>query len=216
MFPPKGRSQGDLTKEYHANSAEILRTERDLNKITEDGMREEVLRMRNFEQLNTEKITPYFLSLAKKPHNSESLLDIRRNDGEAFDNSSERDNYIRSYFADTYKKGPDIVTDQSINHFLGDVAEHPDVLSSKLSPDERDSLERELTIDESDKALNKAKLSSSPGIDTISNRFMKTFWHIFRVPLYEYAKCCYDKGMLTENFRCVKIRLIPKKGTLHF
>jgi hypothetical protein len=128
-----------LKKEFHANTAEILRTERDLKKVTEGGMREEVLRMRNFEQLNNEKITPYFLSLAKKPHNSESLLDIRRNDGEVFDNSLERDNYIRNYFADTYKKVPDTVTEQSINHFLGDVAEHPDVLSSKLSPDERDS-----------------------------------------------------------------------------
>jgi hypothetical protein len=175
-------------------------------------MREEVLRMRNFEQLNNEKITPYFLSLAKKPHHSESLLDVRRDNGENFDNAMERDTYIRDYFAGTYKKIPDTVTEQFINHFLGEVANHPDVISSKLDDAERDSLERELTIDEFDKAIGKAKLSTSPGIDAISNRFIKTFWHIFRFPLYEYAKCCYDKGMLTENFRCAKIRLIPKKG----
>jgi hypothetical protein len=51
--------------------------------------------MRNFEQLNNEKITPYFLSLAKKPHHSESLLDVRRDNGENFDNAMERDTYIR-------------------------------------------------------------------------------------------------------------------------
>jgi hypothetical protein len=54
----------------------------------------------------------------------------------------------------------------------------------------------------------------APGIDSISNRFIQNFWHIFRVPLFEYTKCCYAKGTLTENFHCAKIRLIPKKGDL--
>jgi hypothetical protein len=124
----------------------------------------------------------------------------------------EWDSFIREYFAETYKKVPEPAMAQSINQFLGDVAEHLDVLSSKLNHDERESLERELTIDEFDNAIDKAKLNSPPGIDTISNRFIKTFWHIFRVPLYDYAKCCYNKGMLTKNFRCAKIRLIPIKG----
>jgi hypothetical protein len=63
--------------------AEILRAERDLNKIVEDDMREEILKMKNFEH---KKITPYFLSLAKKSHNSENLSDIVRNDGKPFNN----------------------------------------------------------------------------------------------------------------------------------
>ncbi len=92
---------------------------------------------------------------------------------------------------------------------MGEVANHPE---SKLSHEERENLERDLNITEFDTAIEKAKLNTSPGIDSISNRFIKTFWHIFRVPLLDYAKCCYDKGLLTENFRCAKIRLIPKKG----
>jgi hypothetical protein len=101
---------------------------------------------------------------------------------------------------------------QSINQFLGEVADNPDVLASKLSYEEREELEQNISIDEFDRAIEKAKLNTSPGIDSISNRFIKTFWHIFRVPLFNYAKCCFDKGILTENFRCAKIRLIPKKG----
>jgi hypothetical protein len=107
---------------------------------------------------------------------------------------------------------PEIGNGLSINQFLGDVADNPEVLASKLSNDEREELERNISIDEFDKAMDKAKLNTSPGIDSISNRFIKTFWHIFRVPLFEYAKCCYDKEILTENFRCAKVRLIPKKG----
>ncbi len=48
-----------------------MRVERELNQIVNDDMREEVMRMRNFEQLNNEKITPYFLSLAKKNHKAQ-------------------------------------------------------------------------------------------------------------------------------------------------
>ncbi len=168
--------------------------------------------MRNFEQLNSEKITPYFLSLAKKPKNSETLVDIRKDDGTMFESVSERNNHIRNYYADTYKKLPDTINAHTIDNFLGDVANHPSVIECKISNDEREFLERELTLAEFDRAIEKAKLNTSPGIDSISNRFIKKFWHIFRVPLLNYAVCCYGKGILTENFRCAKIRLIPKKG----
>jgi hypothetical protein len=86
------------------------------------------------------------------------------------------------------------------------------VVECKINNEEREYLERALTLGEFDRAMEKAKINTSPGIDSISNRFIKKFWHIFRVPLFNYANCCYEKGTLTENFRCAKIRLIPKKG----
>ncbi len=202
----------NLKKDFQNNTAEILRTERELNKVADDEMREEVLRMRNFEYLNNEKITPYFLSLAKKPQHSEDLLNVCDVNGEPFDNALARDAYIREYFADTYKKVPEPEHRMTIDQFLGETANHPDVLASKLSNEEREELEKNVSIAEFDKALEKAKLNTSPGIDNISNRFIKHFWHIFRMPLFEYANACYETGILTENFRCAKIRLIPKKG----
>jgi hypothetical protein len=202
----------DLKKDFYANAGEILRTERELNKIVDDAMREEILKMKNFEHLNSEKITPYFLSLAKKNSNKDSLADICREDGTPFDTVVERNAYIRNYYADTYKKLPDTVDAQSIETFLGDVAEHPSVIECKINNEEREFLERDLTLNEFDRAMERAKINTSPGIDSISNRFIKNFCNIFRVPLFKYSKCCYAKGILTENFRCTKIRLIPKKG----
>jgi hypothetical protein len=194
-----------LKKNFQNNVAEILRTERDLNKVVDDEMREEVLRMRNFEHLNNEKITPYFLSLAKKPQNSENLLDVCDVNGEPFENAPARDAYIRNYFADTYKKVPEPENCLTIDQFLGDTSNHPDVIASKLSNEERDELEKNVNIAEFDRAIEKAKLNTSPGIDNVSNRFIKHFWHIFRVPLFDYANSCYETGLLTENFRCAKI-----------
>ncbi len=61
--------------------------------------------------------------------------------------------YIKNYFADTYKRVQCDVNDQSINTFLGDTATHPDVLASKLSEAERNELEGDLNIVEFDKAV---------------------------------------------------------------
>ncbi len=202
----------DLRSNFTANTGEILRCERDLNRVVEDEMREEILKMRDFEKLNDEKITPYFLSLAKRPQNPEILCDITRDDGAKFSNKHERDNFIKDYFANTYRKLPDTVTDQSISNFLGDVANRPEVLASKLNQEDQARLEQDITVFEFDKAMEHAKVNTSLGIDSISNRFIKTFWYIFRVPLFNYAQCCFEKGQLTVNFRCAKIRLIPKKG----
>jgi hypothetical protein len=55
-------------------------------------------------------------------------------------------------------------------------------------------------------------MKSAPGLDGISNYFIKTFWVYLRNPLLKYASCCRVKGRLTNNFRRAKIRLIPKKG----
>ncbi len=71
-----------------------------------------------------------------------------------------------------------------------------EVLNSKLSNDEKESLERPLSIDELDASINKAKLNLAPGIDGISNRFIKEFWDYLRVPFYRYAMCCFEKGTL--------------------
>jgi hypothetical protein len=95
--------------------------------------------------------------------------------------------------------------------FLGDTANHPEVRSSKLSEIERDELELELNIAEFDKAVEVSKNNTAPGINSISNRFIKTFWPYFRKPLFEYSKHCYNRGTLTDNFRSAKIR---KRGTL--
>jgi hypothetical protein len=203
-----------LKMDFNANAGEILRTERELNNIVEQDLREEILKMKHFESLNNEKITPYFLSLAKRPQNSESLSDINNVDGTPFDGQEQRSIFVKNYYAETYRNVECNVNDQSINLFLGDTANHPEVLASKLSELERNELEQELNINEFDKAVEISKNNTAPGIDSISNRFIKTFWPYFRKPLFDYSKHCYNRGTLTDNFRSAKIRLIPKKGDL--
>jgi hypothetical protein len=114
-----------LKGDFNANIAEVLRTERDLNRVVDDAAREEVLKMQKFEHLNNEKITPNFLSLAKKPNKSDCLTDVCDDNGAPFEHRGEQDTYMRNYYASIYKRLPDTVNDQSINNFLGETVNHP-------------------------------------------------------------------------------------------
>jgi hypothetical protein len=105
--------------DFTANAGEILRSERELNNIVEQDLRKEILKMKHFESLNNEKITPYFLSLAKRPQNSESLSDINNVDGTPFESHEQRSGFIKNYYADTYKRVACNVYDQSISTFFG-------------------------------------------------------------------------------------------------
>jgi hypothetical protein len=126
----------ELRMNFNANSGEIFRTERDLNNIIELDLREEIVKMKNFEKLSNEKITPYFLSLAKRSHNSECLSDINRDDGTPFDNTKQRSDYIVDYYASTYRRQVTVIPNNAIHEFLGDTADIPVVTGSKLNNDE--------------------------------------------------------------------------------
>jgi hypothetical protein len=111
-----------LKGDFNAHSGEILRTEKELNRIIETGLREEVEKMGKFERLNNEKITPYFMSLAKRPCTSGSIADITNEDGSPFASSQEQNSYIKNYYADAYKAVDHNNANISVESFLGEVA----------------------------------------------------------------------------------------------
>ena len=152
--------------------------------------------------------------MAKKSSPTANLCGIKNSEGNAFESEGDRSEYISNFYSDLYKK-PDndqIITQQDILHFLGPVSNVPEVIGSKLTAPEKEDLDRDFTINELDNSIKNANFNSASGPDGISNKFIKHFWNFFRVPLFKYARCTYEKGVLTNTFRTAKIRLIPKKG----
>ena len=78
--------------------------EKILNTILNDELIAMVEKSPLFDHLHNEKLSPVFLKLAKNSNVEAKLSDIVDPNGMAFPNSSERDEYIVSYFANTYKK----------------------------------------------------------------------------------------------------------------
>jgi Reverse transcriptase (RNA-dependent DNA polymerase) len=203
-----------LKKNFLENHEEIYRTERLLDNLVEEELRKELERYKKFERLNNEKITPYFMGMVKNEYKKPaSLKNVCDNNGENFPTQLEQENYLVSFYSSLYEKKAAVpLNDESITNFLGPAATLPAVNNSKLTDAEKIDLDKELTIDEFDAASNQIKPGSAPGIDGISNKFIKKFWPLFRNPLFKYSTYCFEKGSLTESFRTAKVRLIPKKG----
>jgi hypothetical protein len=171
--------------------------------------------MKLFSCINSEKPTPIFLSLARASNSSSRLENILDEQGSPFASESARTDSIVSYYEKIYKKPEDDISSYGgcIEDFLGpDILNHPVVSNSKLTDIEKNTLDAPLTVDELDQSIDKCNIRSAPSIDGFSNMFIKQYWRYFRIPLYKYALCCYNKGSLTTNFRSAAIKLIPKKG----
>jgi hypothetical protein len=164
-------------KNYLANQEDIFRLEARLSNLVDNELREELNQHRNFEKLNDEKITPYFMSLAKQSCADALLSDIRNDNVTDFISSAERENYISNYYRDLYQtKDNENVQNDGIINFLGDVATHPDVINSKLTENEKLDLERPLSLAELDTSAKKGKPNTAPGIDGMTNKFILHFW----------------------------------------
>jgi hypothetical protein len=74
----------ELKKNYSGNQEEIFRLEARLSNVVDSELRDELSLHRNFEKLNDEKITPYFMSLARQPNSDALLSDIRNKNGVDF------------------------------------------------------------------------------------------------------------------------------------
>jgi hypothetical protein len=186
-----------------------------LDGIIEEDLRLEISKYKKFERLNNEKMTPHFMCLVKNDIRQEATLENICDDaGSQFNTECDRHEYLNDFYRNLNKKNTD--PDQNIDpdcveNFLGACVTHPAVIAAKLTDAENRNLDRELDIRELDKAIKESKSSSSPGLDGISNKFIKKYWKLFHMPLFKYANHCLETGNLTDLFRIAKIRLIPKK-----
>ena len=112
-----------LKNDYQLNHLLIQEKELQLANILENELREELSLIKNFERLNNEKITPYFLNLVKKPSHTETIENIEKENGEAFDGKADREVFILDFFQKLYKKSSLEPENINIEEFLGNIAE---------------------------------------------------------------------------------------------
>jgi len=204
-----------LKQNFNQNIAEILELERVLTNLVESELRDELLHYKTFEHLNNEKITPHFMNLVKSKKTGDSLENLKKNDGTEFTNVNELKEYVRNYYRDIYKQENNAAnncTIENVQQFLGPVAYDPIVVNAKLTNEEREALESDITEIELTQSINNANLSSAPGADGISNRFIKNFWEFFKRPLLKLCQTCHLEGRLPTFLKTANIKLIPKKG----
>jgi hypothetical protein len=153
-----------LKQDYSANVEEINKLENLLRIESEIELRERTREIKTLECLASETVSSHLLELAKKGNGDDNLGIVRNDHGEEFVGEAERGEYIRDYYSRLYTQ--DLWVGGSIEEFLGEeICSHPTVIASKLTVEEKTSLDSPLTIEELDQALKKANLRSAPGVD---------------------------------------------------
>ncbi len=205
----------NLKLDHKNNFDKISELELQLRQINETKINCELEKNPNFALLNSERITPFFLKMAKGCTQESSLDGVCDYDGRPFNNTRDQREFIYTHFADSFKKNP-LEPDSLegyIENFLGvDILNHPIVRNLKLSEDERTRLDGPISEFELDSAIEGANANSAAGIDGINTAFIKRYWHIFKVPQLKYAAKAFEKKELTHSFKTAIIKLIPKKG----
>jgi hypothetical protein len=204
----------ELQVNYVQNFDEISRLELKLRDIQDLRNNAVIESSPNFAMLNGERITPFFLKMARGSQSCSSMLEICDYDGNNFANLKEQKTFIHEHFANSYKKPVNEPEDMAdcIAKFLGqDILAHPLVQNLKLSEAEKESIEGGLTLDELDNALDGANMNSASGIDGYSTRFIKKYWHFFRKPLQRCTETVFDKHTLTSSFKTAGNQTYPEK-----
>ena len=203
-----------LKKNYIGNRSLIGDLEDELGLILEAELEDKIRNYIKTESLNQEKMTPTFLNMAKSFTN-DSISVICDGDGIPFGTAAGRGEFIADFYRNLYEipAAKPLVLTGCIETFLGpDILNNPIVSGMKLTEEERTRLDTPISLTELDKAIKTANKRSAPGIDGVSNVMISKIWDLIRIPLHNYAHCCFRKGKLTKTFRTACIRLIPKKG----
>jgi hypothetical protein len=203
-----------LKSNYSANIEEIVELENELSKKIEDEARASLENSENFEYLNHEKITLYFVKLSKGSKSEAEMDDICDSNGRAFNNVADRRKYTVNFYANLYKKAEDEPEKLQgcIEQFLGaEICNSKIVRESKIPRNLSHELDQHISISELDESVKQGNKSPA-GMDGLSNCFIKKCWHFLRVPVHRYAIFCVASGSVTHTFRTAKIRIIPKKG----
>jgi hypothetical protein len=203
-----------LKLNYNENIDEIIEREIELSKKIEDEARTELENNENFEYLNHEKITPYFVKLAKGSKSEAEMDDICDSDGNPFNSATDRKKFIVDFYANLYKKEPGEPESLAgcIEQFLGaEICNNKIVKESKIPANLARELDLPISLIELDESVKQGNKSAA-GMDGLSNCFIKKFWRFLRIPVHRYTTYCINNGSLTHTFRTAKIKIIPKKG----
>lgn len=153
------REISNLKTDYENNRNLIFEKENELSLVIENEIRDEISSIKSFETMNNERMTPFFLKMAKSSSKPPDLDSVCDDTGTEFENCDLRGQYITDFYKKLYEdpsKGREI-TERDILDFLGPCANEPEVIASKLNDDEKENLDTPILITEFDSAIKDTK-----------------------------------------------------------
>jgi exonuclease III len=124
----------NLKSNYVRNLDRIRDLEKKLNDAVDMELRADLERFYLFEHIESEKVSPKFLQLAKNSAPVDTMSGIKDDTGKDFQSPEEMKQYVTDYYSKIYKEVPGKVRayEGCIEDFLGEnITNNPEVLSKK-------------------------------------------------------------------------------------
>ena len=159
---------------------------------------------RKWSVLNNEKPSKVFCAISSKRKSTDNISSISPPP------DIDLPTHITSFFQNLYKSKPSKI---EISDFLSDDA-LADLKSRILTSNEQTILDNFITIEELDTVIKNSNLTSAPGHDSFSFKFIHKFWPVFRHFLYNAICEWIENEEILDDFNLAKVKLIPKKDDL--
>ena len=146
----------------------------------------------------------FYVNKEKKNYKTSHITMLESTNGNTISEPAEVLSEIKHFYENLYNNQHS--TENFDHEFLSNV--------KKLEQKNINDLEKELQIDECEKALRKMKNGKTPGSDGLSVEFYKIFWQHIKDLVYESFIHGYNIGELSIDQKRGIIKLLPKKGKI--
>ena len=176
---------------------------KELESLYDAKTRGAILRSRAQFLSQGEKGTKYFFGLERRNFTTQCIYQLQDENGKIEEDHSAIQKQIKNYYENLFSSSEREPTEEEYGEFLNDT----DI--PKLTEDQRDQLERDITTEEIKTALSQMSNNKSPGLDGITTEWYKKFWNQIEPYLVPAIKEEFNGGLFPNTNRGV-IRLIPK------
>lgn len=152
-----------------------------------------------------EKNTRYFLNLEKSRANRKLFPNLELDDGTTVVDQFEILKGQREYYTNLYNKQLD---DENMTRHADNFTE--DCAIPRLTDEDKEKCEGQITIEEATNCIKGMKNGSSPGLDGMTTEFLKFFWLKIRDVVVQSFNESFTNGSLSYRQKLAVITLIHK------
>ena len=165
-----------------------------------------------FKQMNLEKPTKWFLNMASKQQTSQSPSNKLKKNGKKYENTKEVLTDVHSFYENIFslRQRP---TGVSIENFLGELKDKPEVLKKKLTEAEKEETNKKIEEKELKDALERVSSGKTPGIDGIEREFLLRFWRLLGTTITQATEIYIEREKLNSFMDRGLIKVIQKGDT---
>ena len=146
--------------------------------------------------------TTFFFNLEKSVARRKHMVSLRLPDGEVTTEPARMRKHAVEFYSELFR---------AVHCDVDSAAELLEGLP-QLSPEERDLLNSDITLEELTMAVSQMASGKAPGMDGLPSDFLKHFWGVLGRDILDIVKECFKKGTLPTSCRRTVLSLLPKKG----